>query len=81
MGQANDSPSTEFFKHFITDYGQAWDNYDLQTILDYYYTPCFIFKAGKVYNHLSEEAKTRYFHDLLEVYHQTVIRAETPTVK
>ena len=70
MNQAQQSPTNEFFRDFIREYGRAWDNYDLQTILEYYHTPCFIFKAGKVFDNASEEAKRRYFQDLLEDYRQ-----------
>ncbi len=79
MDQTQHLPSPEFFKKFITDYGQAWDNYDLQTIIDHYYTPCFIFKAGKVYANVTEEVKLRYFQNLLEAYQQQrVSQAEIP---
>ena len=79
MNQAQQLPSTEFFRNFITDYGRAWDNYDLQTILDYYYMPCFIFKAGQVFANVTEEVKHLYFKNLLDNYKvQNVAHAEIP---
>ena len=79
MNHAQQSPSNEFFRNFITNYGQAWDNYDLQTILDYYYMPCFIFKAGQVFANVTEETKYYYFRDLLEAYQrQKIVRTEIP---
>jgi hypothetical protein len=70
MNQQLELPAPEYFKEFILQYGRAWDNYDIQTILDYYYTPCFIFKSGKVFANVTEEAKRRYFQDLLVIYRQ-----------
>ena len=79
MNQPQQVPVDEFFRDFIKIYGRAFDNYDLQSILDYYYTPCFIFKAGKVYANVTEEAKQRYFQDLLKDYRrQQVTQAEIP---
>jgi hypothetical protein len=70
MSQLNEMPTTDFFEKFIKEYGRAWDNYDLQTILRFYYTPCFIFKSGTVFANVTEEIKLRYFRDLLEAYRQ-----------
>jgi hypothetical protein len=70
MGQSDKVPSDEFFIDFIRVYGLAFDNYDLQTILNYYHTPCFIFKTGTLFANLTEETKHQYFHDLLESYRQ-----------
>jgi len=79
MKQAEESPSPEFFRDFITNYGRAWDNYDLQTILDYYYMPCFIFKAGQVFANMTERSKYHYFQNLLSAYQQQgVVQAEIP---
>jgi hypothetical protein len=79
MSQPNDMPTTDFFEKFIKEYGQAWDNYDLQTILRFYYTPCFIFKSGTVFANVTEEIKLRYFRDLLEAYRQQgYAKAEIP---
>ena len=70
MNHSDEIPSSEFFIDFIQQYGRAWDNYDLQSILNFYHTPCFIFKSGKLFANLTEEAKRQYFQDLLEVYRQ-----------
>ena len=70
MSQSNIIPSVEFFKDFMKKYGDAWDNYDLQTILNYYHTPCFIFKSGMLFANLTEETKLQYFQDLLASYRQ-----------
>jgi hypothetical protein len=70
MSQLNEMPTTDFFEKFIKEYGRAWDNYDLQTILRFYYTPCFIFKSGTVFANVTEEIKELYFRDLLEAYRQ-----------
>ena len=79
MSQPDDIPKTDFFEKFIKEYGRAWDNYDLQTILRFYYTPCFIFKSGMVLANVTEEIKLRYFRDLLEAYRQQAYaKAEIP---
>lgn len=70
MIQHNQLPSDEFFLDFISRYGRAFDNFDIQTILNYYHTPCFTFKFGKLFAHLTEEIKLKYFQDLLESYRQ-----------
>ena len=70
MNDSDKVPPTEFFIDFIQQYGHAWDNYDLQAILNCYHTPCFIFKSGKLFVNLTEEAKRQYFWDLLESYRQ-----------
>lgn len=70
MSQSNSIPPIEFFKDFMMKYGDAWDNYDLQTILKYYHTPCFIFKSGVLFANLTEETKLQYFQDLLASYRQ-----------
>ena len=58
MSQPNEKPTTDFFEKFIKEYGRAWDNYDLQTILRFYYTPCFIFKSSTVFANVTEEIKS-----------------------
>ena len=63
-------PSNEFFVNLLKRYGQAFDEYDLQTILDFYHTPCFIYKSKTLFTNLTEEVKTRYFTELLESYRQ-----------
>jgi hypothetical protein len=69
----------QFFVDFIKRYGQAWDNYDLQTILHLYHTPCFIYKSGKLFANLTEEDKLRYFQELLQSYRQQdYAKAEIP---
>ena len=79
MRQPDDMPTTDFFEKFIKEYGQAWDGYDLQTILRFYYTPCFIFKSGTVFANVTEEIKLNYFRDLLEAYRQQdYAKAEIP---
>ena len=79
MNQSVNIPSDEFFIDFITQYGQAFDNYDLQTILNAYHTPCFIFKDGTLFANLTEETKLQYFQDLLESYReQGYASAEIP---
>jgi len=79
MKQPAEIPSNEFFIDFITQYGHAFDNYDLQTILNTYHTPCFIFKDGTLFANLTEETKLLYFQDLLESYRkQEYASAEIP---
>ena len=79
MSQPDDMPTADFFEKFIIEYGQAWDNYDLQTILRFYYTPCFIFKSGTVFANVTEEIKLNYFRDLLQAYRQQYYaKAEIP---
>lgn len=79
MKQPQQPPPNQFFQNFIAAYGRAWDNNDLQTILDYYHTPCFIFKGGRLYDNASAETKRRYFEDILADYRQQqAIRAEIP---
>jgi hypothetical protein len=79
MNQSAKIPSNEFFIDFITQYGHAFDNYDLQTILNSYHTPCFIFKDGKLFANLNEDTKHQYFQDLLESYReQDYASAEIP---
>lgn len=70
MSQSDQYPSDEFFLDFITQYGQAFDNYDLQAILNYYHTPCFVFKTGILFANLDESIKRVNFQDLLESYRQ-----------
>ena len=70
MNQSNITPPDDFFWDFIKNYGNAFDNYDLQTILNYYHTPCFIFKSGILFANLTEGTKLQYFQDLLESYRQ-----------
>ena len=67
MSQPDEMPTTDFFESFIKQYGRAWDNYDLQTILRFYYTPCFIFKSGTVFANVTEEIKLRYFLPAVEL--------------
>jgi NTF2-like protein (DUF6841) len=71
-----------FFTEMIKRYGQAWDHYDLQTILSYYHTPCFIYKSQMLFANLTEEVKIRYFTDLLDNYRQQGYdKAETPNIE
>lgn len=70
LSHPDEVPSEEFFFDFITTYGHAFDNYDLQFILDTYHTPCFIFKLGTLYTNLTEVQKRQYFQDLLTSYRQ-----------
>lgn len=70
MSQSNQHSPDKFFLDFITRYGYAFDNYDLQTILNYYHTPCFIFKSGTLFANLTEDTKLKYFQDLLKSYRQ-----------
>jgi hypothetical protein len=70
MTQPDQLPTDEFFFDFISRYGRAFDNFDIQTILNYYHTPCFIFKSGKLFANLTENTKFKYFRDLLEDYRQ-----------
>lgn len=79
MPQSEKLHSDEFFLDYITRYGQAFDNYDLETILDYYQTPCFIFKSGILFANVIEEIKRKYFQDLLNSYRQEAYaNAEIP---
>lgn len=68
MPQSDRLPSDEFYLDYITRYGQAFDNYDLETILDYYHTPCFIFKSGILFSNVNQQIKREYFQDLLDSY-------------
>lgn len=78
----SEMPSNEFFFNLIRRYGQAWDEYDLQTILDFYHTPCFIYKSKTLFANLTQEIKVRYFKDLLEDYrHAAYAKAETPHIE
>jgi hypothetical protein len=53
------------FQKLMSEYGGAFDAYDLESILDHYSSPCFILKDGKV-NFLAETiSKRAYFTDLL----------------
>ena len=72
----------KFFVDLIKVYGQAFDAYDLQTILNYYHTPCFIYKSQTLHANLTEEVKVRYFTDLLDDYRQAAYaKAETPHIE
>ena len=62
------SDQFELFQSLMRDYGAAWDNYSLARILDYYHTPCFVFKAQRVFFHPTDEAKRNYFSTLLDHY-------------
>ena len=74
-------PSNELFVNLIKRYGQAFDEYDLQTILDFYHTPCYIYKSKTLFANQTEEVKVRYFTELLESYRQQAYaRAETPHI-
>ena len=74
--------SNEFFVNLIKRYGQAWDEYDLQTILNYYHTLCFIYKNKTLFTNLTQAIKVRYFTDLLESYRQqSYAKAETPHIE
>ena len=80
MGKTNEPKTDAFFLDYITRYGRAFDNYDLDFILDSYHTPCFIFKGGKLYENLTEEIKVKYFKDTLESYRQEGYdKAEIPS--
>lgn len=71
--------TTQFFIDFIQEYGSAWNNYDVDKIISSYHTPCFIFKTGKLFTNLTEEAKKNYFYNLLVDYRrQGYARAEIP---
>jgi ketosteroid isomerase-like protein len=75
-------PTNKFFTDLIKQYGQAWDAYDLQTILNFYHTPCFIYKSQTLFANLTEEVKARYFTELLESYRQQAYaKAETPHIE
>jgi hypothetical protein len=80
MRQPLGSPSSdEFFRNFITKYGEAWDEYDLETILDYYHLPSFVFKEGHVFANTTPDAKHRYFKDLVGTYEQErIVHADIP---
>jgi hypothetical protein len=68
MSPAEDQPTNDFFEAYIRRYGRAFDEYDLETIMAYYHTPCFIFKGGRLYANVTEAVKRNYFQDLLESY-------------
>ena len=71
-----------FSHEFIREYGRAFDRYDLTAIMNSYYFPCFIVKAGKIHTLVTEEAKRSYFEDLLDGYRDAAYaRAETPTIE
>jgi hypothetical protein len=46
-------------------YQEAWNDRDLERILDAYATPCFVAKGGRVLHHRDQAGKARYFGDLL----------------
>jgi hypothetical protein len=46
-------------------YQEAWNDLDLERILDAYATPCFVAKGGRVLHHRDQAGKARYFGDLL----------------
>jgi hypothetical protein len=70
-------PSSESpaFDRFMSLYGAAFDAYDLETIMEYYNTPCFIYKDGSAIFLPDASHKRDYFQDLLrrlraaEVHH------------
>jgi len=62
------NPMAQFFIDFMQEYREAWNNLDVEKIVDSYHTPCFIFKNGQVYSNTAQEAKIQYFTDLLADY-------------
>jgi hypothetical protein len=71
----------EFFVDLIKQYGKAWDDYNLKSILDFYHTPCFIYKSQTLFANLTEQVKVRYFSELLESYRQQgYANAEIPHI-
>jgi hypothetical protein len=46
-------------------YRNAWNEGDLDTIVQTYATPCFVVKGGRVLHHPDEAAKRAYFGELL----------------
>jgi hypothetical protein len=51
---------------FLRWYQRAWNDLDLDRILDAYATPCFVVKGGRVLHHQDDAAKARYFGELLD---------------
>ena len=66
MANKNERPLWEFFENYMIEYGQAFDNYDIEAILKHYHTPSFVFKAGKLIANINEDTQRRYFLDLLK---------------
>ena len=68
MKPSEELPGNDFFEAYIRRYGRAFDEYDLETILAYYHTPCFVFKGGSLFANVNEAVKRDYFQDLLDAY-------------
>jgi ketosteroid isomerase-like protein len=73
---------TTDFTTLMHQYGAAFDDYDLPAILNYYTTPCFVYKSQKLLFHETEEAKKEYYGPLLEQYREAGIdHSELPEIE
>jgi ketosteroid isomerase-like protein len=65
-GASMDQPdATNVLTAFVNDYTAAWNSGDVAAIVDAYATPCFVVKGGRVLRHNDQEAKRRYFEELV----------------
>lgn len=69
-------------RRFIERYARAWDDYDLDWILDFYLTPSYVVKRGRIHWHTTEEEKRAYYHALLTRYGtESYERSEIPDLE